>query len=268
MGHPRLGDRRQGSTLRRMLHGVGVALVTIFTAQLEVDLQATVAHAERMVDHGMRHLLIAGSTGEAAALDDRERADLVSAVRAALPSDIPVIAGTGAPSSRQAMHLTSQAIAAGADAVLALSPRGSHDLRAYYTAVSHAAGRTPVIAYHFPGMSEPGIPLSLLPELPVNGCKDSSGDPNRLLEELTALAIPIYVGNSALLALAGPLGAAGAILQAANVEPDLCALAFTGDIDAQRQLAAAHAATKVRAPNGTKDLMAERWGTPRHARLS
>lgn len=250
-----------------MISGVGVALVTIFTESLEVDLGATVEHGQRIVSLGARHVLLSGSTGEASALTETERTDLITAVRGALPADIPVIAGTGAPSAMQAMRLTRQAIDAGADVVLVLSPRGSHELRSYYTGVAHVADETPVLAYHFPGMSEPGIPLGLLGELPIAGCKDSSGDPNRLLAELTELDLPIYVGSSALLALAGPMGAAGAILQAANTEPELCVRAFAGDFEAQKQLATAHAATKVRAPNGTKELMAHRWGTPLHSRI-
>ncbi len=250
-----------------MISGVGVALATIFTEHLDVDVAATVEHAERIVSLGARHVLLAGSTGEAAALDPEERTALITAVRAALPESVAVIAGTGAPSTRQAVRLTGRAIEAGADAVLVLSPRGSHELRAHYTAVAHVAGEVPVLGYHFPRMSEPGIPIGLLEELPIAGCKDSSGDPNRLLAELTELEMPIYVGSSALLALAGPMGAAGAILQAANVEPELCVKAFAGDAAAQRALAAAHAATKVRSPNGTKELMARRWGTPLHARI-
>lgn len=250
-----------------MITGVGVALATIFTERLDVDVPATVEHAQRIVSLGARHVLLAGSTGEAAALDDEERSTLISAVRLALTPTVQVVAGTGAPSTRQAVHLTARAIDAGADAVLVLSPRGSHELRSHYAAVAHVAGETPVLAYHFPGMSEPGIPLGLLEELPVVGCKDSSGDPNRLLEELTGLSMPIFVGSSALLALAGPMGAAGAILQAANVEPELCVRAFAGDMEAQKALAVAHAATRVRAPNGTKELMAQRWGTPLHSRM-
>ncbi len=250
-----------------MISGVGVALATIFTEGLDVDVAATAAHAERIVAHGARHVLLAGSTGEAAALDEDERSALIGAVRAALPTDIPVIAGTGAPSARQAVRLTTQAVAAGADAVLVLTPPGSHDLRSHYQEVARAAASVPVLGYHFPTMSEPGIPLEVLGNLPIDGCKDSSGDPNRLLAEVTAGTMPIYVGSSALLALAGPMGAAGAILQAANVEPELCALAFAGDIEAQRALAPAHAATRDRAPLGTKALMAARWGTPTHARI-
>ncbi|MEX1288408.1 MAG: dihydrodipicolinate synthase family protein [Acidimicrobiia bacterium] len=247
--------------------GVGVALTTLFGERLAVDTAATAEHAARLVDLGLTAVIVAGTTGEAAALDPDERMDLVSAVRAAVPDEVPVVAGTGAASAHGAAALTQQAVAAGADAVLALSPPRSSDLRAYYTAVGHAAGDVPVLAYHFPAVSAPGIPVGALDHLPIAGCKDSSGDPNRLLDELTGTGVPIYVGNSALLALAGPLGAAGAILAAANVAPELCLAAFGGDASAQRELAPIHAATRLPLPEGTKLEMARRWGTPITARI-
>ncbi|NND84888.1 MAG: dihydrodipicolinate synthase family protein [Acidimicrobiia bacterium] len=250
-----------------MISGVGVALTTLFTESLDVDVDATVEHAVRLAGLGMEHVLVAGSTGEAAALTEGERSRLIMAVRGALPETVGVLAGTGAPSSYQAMRLTSQAVDAGADAVLVLSPRGSHELRTYFTAVAHVADGTPVLGYHFPAMSAPGIPVGILQELPIAGCKDSTGDPTRLLQELTETEVPIFVGSTGLLAMAGPMGAAGAILQAANAEPELCVRAFSGDTDAQLALAEAHLATKDRAPNGTKELMAAKWGTPTHSRI-
>jgi 4-hydroxy-tetrahydrodipicolinate synthase len=100
----------------------------------------------------------------------------------------------------------------------------------------------------------------VLPKLPVAGLKDSSGDPDRLLAELD-WGKPLYTGSSALLSFAGPLGCAGAILALANVEPDGCITAFTGDPDAQRRLAGAHLASRLHFPRGLKEMMAARFGT-------
>ena len=76
--------------------GVGVALVTLLDESGRVDTASTVALAADLVDRGMRGVLVAGTTGEAATLTDGERTELIEAVRGALPGDIPVIAGTGA----------------------------------------------------------------------------------------------------------------------------------------------------------------------------
>ncbi len=245
-----------------MFRGVGVALVTLFDDAGELDGPATAGLAARLVDLGVRAVVVAGTTGEAGTLDGAERVALLDVVRAALPAEVPVIAGTGAPSARQATAFTRDAIEHGADAVLALSPPGSADVRPYYDAVVAAAGSPErVIAYHFPAVSAPGIPVEVLADLPVGGCKDSTGDPDRLLEELITWGGPLYTGSSALLSLAGPLGCAGAILSLANLDPERCARAFAGDAGAQHELATAHLASRERFPAALKELVSERFGT-------
>jgi 4-hydroxy-tetrahydrodipicolinate synthase len=250
-----------------VFRGVGVALVTLFTDNGDVDTPATARHARQLADLGVQAIVVAGTTGEAATLDRDERVQLVEAVRAAVPTSTRVIAGSGAPSARQAAQLTKDAIAHGADAVLTLSPPHPADPLPYYDAVRAAAQTAPVLAYHFPAVSPPGIGVDRLLHLPVDGLKDSSGDPDRLLEELEAFVKPLYVGSSALLALAGPLGCAGAILALANVEPELCIAAFSGDAGAQRALTPAHLAANERFPAGLKELVAKRFGTSPGTRL-
>jgi 4-hydroxy-tetrahydrodipicolinate synthase len=247
--------------------GVAVALITLFDDNGEVDAKATAEYAATLVDVGVQAVVVAGSTGEAATLTDAERIELLTEVRQAVPSGTPVLAGTGASSRRQAAALTRAAVAQGADGVLALSPPRSVDLPGYYQAVADSAGGVPVLAYHYPIASAPGIPVDLLGELPVQGVKDSSADPDRLLQEVSRYDGWLYVGSSALLALAGPLGAAGAILALANVEPERCVAAFAGDAAAQLALAEAHMAIKRDFPHGLKARAADRFGTSRVARF-
>lgn len=246
--------------------GVGVALITLFTEDLAVDVGATTALAVDLVEAGLSAVLVAGSTGEAAALDPQERTALVAAVRQALPADVSVIAGTGAPSARQAAVLTAMAADAGADAALVLSPSRRSDPRAYYAAVAAASHDLPLLAYHFPAVSSPGIAVADLADLPVAGLKDSSGDPNRLLEELTTYDGEVYVGSSALIIQAGVLGATGVILALANSQPEDCVAAFAGDAKAQLRLAPHHAGMAP-FPEGIKAQVAARWGHAAHARI-
>ncbi len=233
----------------------------------EVDAKATADHAAQLADLGMRAVVVAGSTGEAAGLTLDERIALLTEVRRAVPAGVPVVAGTGAPATRQAVALTKAAVEHGADAVLVLSPPRVSGPRAYYGAVADAAGGLPMLAYHFPAVSAPGVPLDVLPDLPVQGVKDSSGDPERLLAELRGFQGWVYVGSSALLAYAGPLGCQGAILALANAMPELCAAAFSGSAAAQLELLPGHLAARRDFPNGLKELVAGRFGTSRTARL-
>jgi 4-hydroxy-tetrahydrodipicolinate synthase len=244
-----------------------VALATLFDQSGERDPRATAEHATPLVELGVAAVVVSGSTGEAAALSAEERVDLLLAVRSAVPDTVPVLAGTGAASARQAAVLTMSAREHGADAVLVLSPPQTADPRPYYDRVARAAGALPVLAYHFPAVAPPGIPLEHLRDLPVAGLKDSTGDPGRLLEELTGWDRAVYTGSSAILALAGPLGCAGAILALANVEPERCRAAFAGDAVAQLELAEAHRAAHRAFPRGLKDLMARRFGTSTTCRV-
>jgi 4-hydroxy-tetrahydrodipicolinate synthase len=246
--------------------GIGVALVTLFHDDGRLDPRATADLAARLVQSGVQAVVVAGSTGEAAALDLDERRQLLAAVRVAVTS-VPVIAGTGGPSARQAALYTEQAVDGGADAVLVLSPPGTADPRPYYELVAKRAGHAAVLGYHFPTVSPPGIPVDVLGDLPIDGCKDSSGNVERLLLTATTWDRPLYTGSSALLSFAGPLGCAGAILALANAEPELCRSAFAGDSQAQRRLASSHFAAQAGFPSGIKALTARRFGTSTAQRL-
>lgn len=243
-----------------LFSGVGVALVTIFDADGAVDERATARHAAELAARGMRAVLVCGTTGEAGTLTDGERVTLIRAVREAVPAPVPVLAGTGAQSAEQAAALTAAAIAAGADAVLAYPPPGSADLPGFYASVAAQAAGRPVLAYHVPWVSSPGVPVGELGGLDVIGIKDSSGSPDRLLDELAHYQGSIYVGSSALLALAGPMGGTGAILALANIEPEQCTLAFAGDAAAQRRLAIPHLEVRAGGPAALKRVLASRGG--------
>ena len=249
--------------------GVGVALVTLFRNDGSLDAPATTDLATRLVEAGVRAVLVAGSTGEAAALEPGERIELLEAVGAAIrPLGATLIAGTGAPAAAQAARLTRDAVDSGADVLLALSPPWASDPRPYYDTVAKATGEVPLLAYHYPAASAPGIAVRFLPDLPVVGCKDSSGDCNRLLETLGLWDGYLYTGSSAIVSYAGQLDLPGVILALANAEPERCVQAFGGDATAQRQLAAGNRAMHEGGfPGGIKQLTAARWGTSTAARL-
>ena len=246
--------------------GIGVALVTLFDDSRAVDEKATAELAARLVADGASAVVVAGSTGEADALEEDERRRLLDAVRSRLDG-VPVLAGTGGAWAGQAARRTVAARDGGADAALVLSPRQVPDPRPYYLAVAEAAGDLPLLAYHFPAASPPGVPVEALPDLPVIGAKDSSGDPDRLLHTLSTWDGHVYPGSSALLSFAGPLGCPGAILALANAEPALCAAAFAGDPEAQLALTGAHLAAAKAFPAGIKALVAERYGTSTASRV-
>jgi 4-hydroxy-tetrahydrodipicolinate synthase len=240
--------------------GVGVALVTLFDEDGEIDAPATADHALRLVEAGVQGILVAGTTGEAATLDADERSDLLLAVRYIVDGRVPVLAGTGAPSARQAVELSKRAATDGADGVLVLSPSGVADPRAYYERVT-AAVDVPVLAYHYPKAAAPGVPVEVLGQLPVAGIKDSSGDAERLMLEADVLASGVYTGSPLLALLAGAIGCAGAILALANVDPEGCLRAWAGDGDVQRELINGHRGQSLTGISGLKRTLCSVHGT-------
>jgi 4-hydroxy-tetrahydrodipicolinate synthase len=248
--------------------GPAVALVTLFDDDGGVAAKETAAHAARLVAAGMRAVLVAGTTGEAGALSDTERAELVAAVRETCPG-VPVVAGVSAEWRRAAAVRTAAMVAAGADAVLAAPPRAGGSLADYFAEVAESAAGAPVLAYHYPGVAGGEVPVSALASLPVAGIKDSTGDARRLAEEVD-LGWPgnVYTGSAALLGPARWLGAAGAIVAAANVVPEKCLAAWDGDAAAQREVLRVERGYRATFPAGIKAAVARRYGTPAGCRLA
>lgn len=240
--------------------GVAVALVTLFDDEGEIDAPATADHAARLVAAGVSAVVVAGTTGEAATLDADERSDLLIAVHSAVDGRVPVLVGTGAPSARQAVVLSKRAEDDGADALLVLSPPNVADPRPYYERVTGAVD-VPVLAYHYPKASSPGVPVDVLRELPVAGIKDSSGDAERLILEADERTAGLYTGHPSLIHLAGAIGCSGAILALANVDPDGCARAWTGDGTVQRELINGHRGQSLSGIAGLKRTLCALHGT-------
>ncbi len=237
-----------------VFEGVGVALVSLFDGDDRLLASETAEHAASLVERGVTAVAVAGTTGEPWRLDDEDRVALVEACRTALPGDIPVIAGTGHSDPAQARHLTARCAAAGADAVLVLSPADAQTIPTFYEQIAQAAADIPVLAYHFPAFAPPGIGMDELNDLPVAGIKDSSADADRLVIEVEGCDYAVYTGSANLLSFAGGVGAAGAIVAMANAEPERCVKAFGGDLTVQAELASMHLASINGFPQGLKAM--------------
>ena len=179
----------------------------------------------RLMGAGLDGVVVAGSTGEAALLDLDEQRRMVGWVRAVLPDQRWLVAGTGGESTRQAVALTRAAAAEGADAVLvrppgyfatAVSPATLAD---YYRAVADASP-VPVLVYNIPKYTHIAIAPGLLQQLAghgnIVGVKDSSGDAKNLAAYRDAArGWSVFVGSGSLLYQALELGCDGGILAVA-----------------------------------------------------
>ena len=159
------------------------AMVTPFSDDESVDLDAARALARYLVDNGNDGVVVAGTTGESATLTHGEQVDLISAIREAIP-DHQVIAGAGSNDTRAAVELTEKASAAGADGILTVTPYYNRPsqagLNAHFRAVA-AATELPVLLYDIPVRTGRKIAtdnlLDLLEVDNIVGVKDAAGSP-------------------------------------------------------------------------------------------
>jgi len=203
------------------LQGVLGPVVTNFTASGELDRTAFADNIRAHLDAGMTGVVVAGSTGEAALLDEKERASLVEVARYSVPSDKRLIVGTGAESTRTAQQLTRRAAERGADAVLVVAPHyygaKAVALRDHYVAIADNSP-VPVILYTIPKYMHFALPPQLVAELAqhenIVGIKDSSGDLEILAGYLKAQSdgFTVLTGNGSTFKRALELGARGGIL--------------------------------------------------------
>ena len=233
------------------LTGVLVALVTPFTAEgSEIDAAALEAHVERLIRAGAHGLLPGGSTGEFTTLTLEERKHLTELVVKAAGGRVPVVAGTGALSTRDAVDLAAHAAQAGASALMVVPP--------YYDVVElstfkellrdiYAASQLPIMFYNIPsatGLSLTPAEIASLAEVEgVRYLKDTSGDAVALTEllQLHGDQITTFNGWDTLTFYGIAAGAKGSVWGATNVIPELSgqlwdALAVDGDLVRGREL--------------------------------
>ncbi len=225
-----------------MIQGSLVAIVTPMHSDGRVDSSAFRRLVDWHVDQGTDAIVAVGTTGESATLDEREHCDAIELMVDQAAGRIPVIAGTGANSTTEAIALTRCAHAVGADACLLVTPYYNkptqEGLYLHHKAVAEAVD-IPQILYNVPGRTA----VDMLPETiarlsavdNIIGVKEATGDLERIpkLRALTSPEFAIYSGDDATAREAILCGADGDISVTANVAPAamhaMCAAALAGD---------------------------------------
>jgi 4-hydroxy-tetrahydrodipicolinate synthase len=201
------------------LRGNLTAMATPFDGDGEVDFEAAARLAVHLLEHGSDGLVVAGSTGEAATLDDEEQIALLRAVRAEVGSGVPLICGSGTNDTRHSVALTRAADEAGADAMLVVTPYYNKPnragIRAHVEAVA-ASTEKPIVLYNIPGRTVINVPpadLAALAEIEnVLGVKQANDDELGPIEGLALLA-----GNDNVFLRCLELGGTGGILVASHI---------------------------------------------------
>lgn len=229
-----------------MFTGSLVALVTPFKDG-KVDIEKLEDLVEFHVEAGTSGLVPCGTTGESATLSHEEHELVIATVVHRADGRIPVVAGTGSNSTREAIRLTRYAKEAGADGALLITPYYNkptqRGLVAHFEAVARETD-LPLILYNVPGrtgvnMLPPAvIECARLPN--VVGIKEASGNVDQAVEILRGCDITVLSGDDSLTLPLMAVGAEGVISVAANVVPklmvDLVDLAAGGDFVGAREL--------------------------------
>jgi len=227
-----------------MFHGSMVALVTPMREDGSVDETSLAQLVEFHVENGTDALVVVGTTGESATLDHDEHCEVIRKCVEMVKGRLPIIAGTGANSTREAIDLTRCAMKAGADACLLVTPYYNkptqEGLYLHFKAVAEAVP-VPQILYNVPGRTACDMSNDTVDRLAdisnIVGIKDATGDMVRGKEliERCGDRIDVYSGDDATTLELMRLGGKGCISVTANVAPrdmhEMCQAALDGDFD-------------------------------------
>ncbi|MDM7857950.1 4-hydroxy-tetrahydrodipicolinate synthase [Thiopseudomonas acetoxidans] len=232
-----------------MITGSMVAIVTPMDAQGELDWPALDKLIDFHIQEGTSAIVAVGTTGESATLSVAEHVEVLRRVVKQVNGRIPVIAGTGANCTREAVELTQNAKEVGADACLLVTPYYNKPTQeGLYQHFKHIAEAVdiPQILYNVPGrtvcdmQAETAIRLSAIKN--IIGIKEATGDIERAKQIIAGVDSDflVYSGDDATAYQLMLAGGKGNISVTANVAPkqmsELCRLAMAGEAQAAKEL--------------------------------
>ncbi len=223
------------------------AMVTPMRADSSLDLDAAASLAVHLVDSGHDGLVVSGTTGESPTTSDEEKAALLRAVLGAVGERARVVAGVGTNDTAHTVELARQAAAAGAHALLVVTPYYNKPpqagLVAHFTAVADAT-ELPVMMYDIPGRTgvaiEPETMLRLAEHPRIRAVKDAKADYWAATKVMSATDLAWYSGDDAANLTHFANGATGIVGVTSQVAPRpyaaMVRAAGAGDIARVREI--------------------------------
>lgn len=203
------------------------AMVTPFTANGEVDEQATATLATNLVDRGHDGLIVCGTTGEYSTMTDEENENVFRIVKEAVGDRAKIVAGVGSNDTAHTLHLASRAEAVGVDGLLVVTPYYNKPtqtgLEAHFRTVADAV-KTPVMLYDIPGRA--GIPITpavyraLADHENIVAVKDAKADFTAATEVMETTDLDYYSGDDGLTLPWLAMGAVGLVGVTSHVAPE------------------------------------------------
>lgn len=233
-----------------IFEGAGVALITPFKENGEVNFEKLEELVEEQIAGGTDAIIACGTTGESSTMTHEEDDEVIRFICKKVNHRIPVIAGTGSNCTREAVSKSIAAEKAGADGLLVVTPyynkATQKGLIQHFTTIANAVS-IPVILYHIPGRTgvtmKPETIVTLCREVPnIVGVKEASGDFSAIAEimHLSGGEIDVYSGNDDQIVSLLAMGGKGVISVLSNVAPrqthEICASFFRGDVETSRRM--------------------------------
>jgi 4-hydroxy-tetrahydrodipicolinate synthase len=230
------------------IRGIIPPVVTPMLPNEDVDLPRLREVIDHLIGKGVHGIFVLGTTGECYALDEREKQAIVAAAVEHVNKRVPVFAGTGAETTREAIRMTKMAEKEGVDGVSIITPYfvmpNQTEMADHYRRI---AGQTslPIVLYSNPatcgGLKIGPETVARLAEVPnIRGIKDSSGDLQNFIEtvKLVPQSFGVLIGRDTLICAALMFGGAGAVPASCNLAPDLCVGIYEafrrGDVEAAK----------------------------------
>jgi 4-hydroxy-tetrahydrodipicolinate synthase len=257
------------------VHGIIPPLVTPMTPDEDVDYPKLRKFIDHQIACGVHGIFVLGTTGECYALDAEEKQKIVAMTVEHVNRRVPVYAGTGAETTREAIRHTRMAEREGADGVSVITPYfimpNQSEVADHYRRIAEATS-LPVVLYSNPSTCgglriEPETVARLAEVKNIVAIKDSSGDLQNTIETVRLVpdSFAVLMGRDTLIAPALMFGAKGAVPASGNIAPKLVVEIYSrfvaGDIEgakaAQRRLSPVRIAlTMGTAPGVVKQAMA------------
>ncbi|HRE74806.1 MAG TPA: 4-hydroxy-tetrahydrodipicolinate synthase [Flavobacteriales bacterium] len=232
------------------LRGSIVAIVTPFTADGSIDFQSYANLIKRQIEGGTNGIVVAGTTGESAALTEDEYAALIRFTVQQVNGQVPVIVGAGSNVTARAIRHSQVAQREGADALLILNPYYNkpteEGIFLHYKSIAENVN-LPIILYNVPGRTgsnmRAALTLRIAREIPgIVAIKEASGDLNQIMEIIANRpdGFLVYSGDDAMTLSIIAAGGDGCISVVANQVPSefsrMIHAALANDLDLARNL--------------------------------
>lgn len=234
-----------------LFRGAGVAMITPFQQNGEIDYDRLIIHTDRLIDQGTNNLVVLGTTAETPTLSSKERGDVLHCVKEASGGRVPIMLGIGGNDTKSVIEAVQKTDPGEVDGILSVSPYynkpSQEGIYQHYAAIATVT-EIPVMLYNVPGRTGSNISADTVLRLAsdfggtILGIKEASGNFEQVMEIIQNRPEGFIVvsGDDAITLPMIAAGGDGAISVVANAYPALTALmtvaALEGSYEKAREL--------------------------------